>query len=125
MFHRIRGLLRALFLAVVVFFLLFFFAPDTSESFLGTSFRMVRDTSTDALWRQVGTEEGRKELASSSVEQAKELVGDAMTAAGSYTDEQKRKVQEKLADPAAVRKIQDAAAKGGQSLKSALKEVLR
>lgn len=138
----IGGFLRAIGIAIVVFFLLFFFAPETSSKYLGTSFRDVRQkaagkaddaikAATDYVMDKISDPaflaDLQKKAASEGSEFADALkvtLSASLEKAGDFTASEKAKLESKLSNPATISSLKKAAAKGEDSLEKALDKIV-
>jgi hypothetical protein len=133
---------KALVIAVAVFFLLFFFTPETAQKYLGTSYRhdkekvekTVQDAVSGALEKAKDVVSEKlsdpelqqkfaalaKQTGSAFVDEVENLVEKA----GDLTTEQKAKLQEALSDPKTVDSLKQAASTGGKALEAGIDSLM-
>lgn len=115
--HKIASCVRAAFLSVLIYFLIFLFDPATSVKYLGTSFKEVHGGAVDDLYQVLDESDVRQAIAEADPSAVGKLVHEEMDKAGSYTGEQMRAIEKALEDPETKERVQKAARKGGSALR--------
>lgn len=123
--HTFRSCIRAFFSAILIFFLLFFFAPNLSETYLGTSLRAVRHPVEDNLAAELESAAGKSALeAAETADEIQQVVVEAMEKAGTYTTNEIQHAKELCSDPAYAEAFKKSVQKGGITLRQEIRMLL-
>lgn len=122
MLHTISSCMRAFFISLVVYFVLFFFAPVLSDTYLGISFKSMRSTLEGEMASLLA--ERRDVLSTLSPAQLQDEVAQVMENSGSYTNGQMQRAKELLSRPEVASAFQQGVQKGGAFLHQAARLLL-
>ncbi len=114
--------MRAFFISLVVYFVLFFFAPVLSDTYLGISFKSMRSTLEGEMASLLA--ERRDVLSTLSPAQLQDEVAQVMENSGSYTNGQMQRAKELLSRPEVSSAFQQGVQKGGAFLHQAARLLL-
>lgn len=131
------GLLKAFFVAIIAFFLVYFFAPHAASRFLGTSFRdrgANASAPLDEALASVGEKLAKSGVVSALASKAatatdgefvsslRDVVEGVLADVGELTESGRKRLEEKLSDPETLQRLKSALSEGGdgRSLKALL-----
>lgn len=125
MFHTISSCIRALFVSVVIYLVLFTFVPTLSNPYLGVSLSSLRHPVEKDLVDEMQSD-GMKEALSKAVDagDVEKVVVGAMEKAGSYTTSEIQQARKLLANPEFAEEIKKAAKRGGIAFSQKIRTML-
>lgn len=125
MLHTISSCIRALFVSVIIYLVLFTFVPALSNPYLGVSLSSLRHPVEKNLLDEMQSD-GMQEALSQAVsaEDVEKVVVGAMEKAGSYTTNEIQQAKKLLANPEFAEEIKKAAKRGGIAFSQKLRAML-
>ncbi|MDD7201464.1 MAG: hypothetical protein SPF89_05265 [Sphaerochaetaceae bacterium] len=125
MLHTISSCIRALFVSVIIYLVLFTFVPSLSNPYLGVSLSSLRHPVEKALVDEMRSDSVKEALSEAvSAGDVEKVVVDAMEKAGSYTTNEIQQAKKLLANPEFANDIKKAAQRGGIAFSQKLRAMI-